>query len=182
MVTVVYKKKRRVLTLNEIQNKDERVNIELPFSDVDTSLNKIMSSVEADKEKAILIQSSPEDVKKLRAHKFKCAKAWIRQNWPDLFGKDQKEDPKLLAVGIHKGIYQKYSECGGSEILGFSSKTIHIFIQRWVANIPYLKKSVEHAIRYDLDSKPIQVVTKKQAIHAQLVLNRRLKSEMVSNG
>ena len=110
---------------------------------------------------------TPEEAKKIRAEKLKLAKYWMRETWPNLFSKEQKENPKPLMTHIDIKIIAEFKHQGGSEKLGFSARQIRVYLSRWTGNASYLKNIIEGELRYNLDGEIAQPITEIQKKYAQ---------------
>ena len=64
----------------------------------------------------------------------------VCEDYPELFN---QADPKPLAIGIHKALFEKYPE--------YSHKHIRLMLKQWVCHRDYRKIHVIGAKRYDLE-------------------------------
>ena len=104
MVEVVYRKKRRVVTLTEPDNTPIQSKSVQIVKDILNTQNVEIENSEPPKQ----IHNTPKQAKKIRNKRIKLAKVWLGQTWPDLLGEDQRSDPKLLKVGVHQDVFARF--------------------------------------------------------------------------
>ena len=177
MVEVVYRKKRKIIATPEPEitpTQAETIQVIQDIPNVSEAKNiEIEHSVPPKQ-----IHNTPEEAQQIKDNKFKLAKAWLRETWPDLFAKENKPNPRLLKVGIRNDIYAHYKACGGYKSLHFNFYILQIYIKSWVNQDAYLNKCVLGEPRYDLNGNIVTSVDERQVEFAtQVLANKRAKRQ-----
>lgn len=85
----------------------------------------------------------------------------LHEAYPTIF---DYNEPKPLAIGIHKDIWQVFPQ--------YSHKIIRLFLTTWVKDPRYLAAILKHPHRFNLEGMPIALIADVEKEYAQNLSTR----------